>query len=317
MLNQNDQIKLDKFLKRISSYFKHVPYTERLVLIRDLKDFLGKDIEDSRVFGKSVSETLGKYRNRKALANNILQKHGFSKSEKSFDGFNLFLIVLFTGTLAVLIALTFFMKSLFPLFEVDDINGKLKLFGGKITLDEDDFEAHGNFTTKIIINGEEVDFQTLKAKQKRLGEMELKGDFPVDQIDELNILAETGSFEIVEGGKNISYKCNTDEVLEDYIKMKDRILKINLVKKVDCFIKVPNQISFKLRLNKGRVKLKDLKQDFSVILKKGDILWEQKEKLNYGMSQDQLDNLDLSWENGTLSPFKGKIEIEQGELSIK
>ena len=49
----------------------------------------------------------------------------------------------------------------------------------------------------------------------------------------------------------------------------------------------------------------------------GDLIWEQREKLNYGMSQEQLDDLDLSWENGSLSPFRAKIDVEQGELSIK
>ena len=197
MFYQEDKKKIEKFLRKIEAYFKNVPYSERQKLLSDLKEFLTRDIEDSRIHGKSVAEVLSKYKNKKALANSVLQKFGYPSSERTFDGFKIFLWILFTGTIAILIALTIFMKSFFPIYEIDEKNGAMKFFGGRIVLDEEEFILDDDFTGKIIINGQEVDLKTWRTKKDKTGKIVLKGEFTLDQIKEINIRAIKGNFEIV------------------------------------------------------------------------------------------------------------------------
>ncbi len=193
MLGLKDSKLLDNFLHKFDRYFRHVPYTERIKLIGELKSTIIEDYENSKSAMLELKDILKRYNNKKALANSILQKNGFPPPDKDHDWVKIFVIFLFTGTIICLILITFFLKSFFPLFNIDDKEGTISFFGGRITFDESELDIDPDLNVNIFINGEEVSFRDLE-KIKQRGELRVKGEFGRSDVRDLSINLDRGKF---------------------------------------------------------------------------------------------------------------------------
>ncbi len=296
---------LDKFIKKCEKYFLHIPYSKRLSLFEEIKSDLLKE----RNQGRALQDVISQYKDMKSFSNSYLKNAGLPLYEKKINWAKIIVVTFLLFLFSLLVGLYFFFKSFFPLFEINDDTGSVKFFGGRIDLDDQDF------STKVYINGKEVtrrDILEANEKQPNVrGNLEKKyvSFFQISGKD-LDLELEAGNFE------ELSYECFSANINDNFLKNENNSIFLNFEEKIYCDIKVPQEIDLDIKANKGNIKIKNLKQNFSVYIDNGDLYWKQLEKELYGLPEDGPIKTDLSWRSSN-SIYNAQVDINQGVFKFE
>lgn len=306
--------KLQKYLSKLDARLKIIPYSKRQGLISELKNQIYRQISEEKHLGIDPDNIVSRYRNIEVIAKGILEKNGYPIKDSKMSSFKVILGIIILFFIIFFIVITFFIKSFFPIFDFDDLSGDLKLFGGKISLEEE--LEKSNFQGRIIINGKEYKLEDLK-DPKDENKIDLKGTLPVTGLKSFFLKLQKGKVKIQSGDKELEYKCNTINPPPNFILIKDSALILELSEDVDCQLKVPISFPFKLEMQHGDITLENLKQDFDLKLVQGEVIWNQENKSYYNITNQMLQRPDLEWESPPLAPYKGKISIMAGSFLMK
>ncbi|MFZ9000998.1 MAG: hypothetical protein ACO20H_06820 [Bacteriovoracaceae bacterium] len=296
---------LSQFIKKCEKYFKHIPYSKRLTIYEEIKSDLLKERDQ----GKDLQEVISQYKDMQAFSNSYLKNAGQVLYERKLDWGKIIVVTFIMFILAFLVGLYFFFKSFFPLFEINDSTGSVKFFGGRIDLDDQDFN------TKIYINGKEVTRKDI-LEANREGP-NVKGSLEKEYVSSLNLSGQEFDLDI-EGGnfEELTYECFSASVNEDFLKSEKGSISLNFKEPVYCDVKIPHEIDLNIKAARGNFKITNLTQNFSVYMETGDVFWKQDLKELYGLSTNYPIKLDLSWKSKN-SIYSGEVEIEKGVFKVE
>ncbi len=299
---------LSDFTKKCERYLLHIPYSQRLTIFESMKtDLLNEKDQGSY---SSLEQVASQYKDLQAFSNSYLKKAGLPLYEKKVNWAKIIVISLIVLFISFFVSLYFFFQSFLPIVEINDRSGSVKLFGGRIDLNDQDFQ------TKLYINGKEVTPDHLMDRSPE--DPNIKGNLGKQYISDFKIMADEIDLNVIAGDfSELSYECLSARVTDDFLKSENQVISLNFEDKAQCKLEIPHEIKLDITASSGFIALKNLKQDFHISLNKGELVWSQDEKSYYGLSQDESFVPDLTWKSSGSSSYRGAVEIEQGVFKIK
>lgn len=267
----SDEKLLENYLSDLEGYLLHLPIMKRYEILNEAREH-ALNLQDQKA--GSLQDVFCSLSDRTALINHFLIKHNLptvTKKKQPFWRYVLLTMIslIVLGTLAIIILI----KSMMPLFDFNDEDGTLTLFGGKFVFEKDDntyFNSRQNKTNKWK-TGYSVD---------------LKGSVPSYGVSKIFINSQNVDFAIRSKKDVFEYNCRTDNSKMDALKRDADQLTLDLPPNAQCMIYVPEEVPFIATFKNGLVNIKDLKQSFKLELNNGTISWKQEDADKFNLNTE-------------------------------
>ncbi len=297
--SDEEQKKLDDFLKKIEYQINHLDLSDRNKIIEEIKSHITETVSGS---GQTLNSIIYEYRDYVSLANQFLIKNGHKKISKRKNFLKYFLLATAFTTVFGGIILAVMIKSFLPIFEVNEKEGNIKILGSTIVLDMDD----------------ESFMNRMQSKSKDLV-VKLKGEFEATNFTAINIKALNSDFQIGQSvNANISYNCKASESIDDFLKTSNSLIEFNL-KSVNsrCIFKIPKGMEISLNVTNGIVKLNTIENPFGVKVLNGLISWRVGIPQKFYATTSVNNGVIIGPRPDAVNPeFEANLEIMNGNIII-
>ncbi|MBI2522698.1 MAG: hypothetical protein HYV97_19915 [Bdellovibrio sp.] len=204
----------------------------------------------------------------------------------------------FTLTMfAALLGTAYFLRSITPLFEIDESTNKIALFGGKYKLD---FKKDVQPKIKVALQEENY-------------RVSIEGDITTKDYDTISIDAEQTDMSLESRGKKLSYHCRATKQDDGLIETSDDDLKLKIEGEAICQVVVPERKRVRVFFRSGLLRLHSVDQDIDLKISDGMVIW--------GSGNYSKFKLDLEIEDGhvygSYAKFKGKSDNDRGLYTAK
>jgi hypothetical protein len=300
-------MRLEKYLEKLEEETSSLSISLRMEILHRVKNEIEKTSKEGDLPLERVLQSMGPPR---SIANRILQEKNFpplrgSAKPKWRMFFAACLGIFGLGTLALVLLI----KSFFPLIEVDEETGAMRLLGGKINLSDSQFH-HSQFVSGSTFRSESIIMNSFSfSESQRL----------LPDIHTISIRAPLGQFHIsTHATRSIEYRCEIEGSDADKSKNvfenhdNEALLNLEQLSKASCQIKVPNGVPLKSELGSGILIFQNLEQDLHAELDQGVIHFHQKSPNLYEFSN--------SVTHGTiqeLKPSQAKGGVHQITLRVQ
>jgi hypothetical protein len=296
--------KTEQFLKKVEAYLEHLTIDDKYKVLSSIKDDLQQAREKNNLSEKEVLQSFGP---PLEAVNRYLVQHRLPKATKKkrwsllkVIGLSLLTFIV-AGTLAVLILI----KSLTPIYEINEEDGTLSLLGGRYTF-EQDMQSF---------------FQTTRLKHlKNDLNYKIEGDFKDSSINQVEIIVEAGDLSIQPSEEGaISYKCMSNQANVDYFSTEGQSISLDLKGGSQCLFYFPKEIDLKIVQNSGHIRLANLAQNVELTLESGIVSWRQADPSLFTTDVRVVNgNVDDQWKMKTLDgPYQVQINITNGNVSLR
>lgn len=191
---------IERYMSQLDQYLAHIPATEKAEIILELNAHIQDSLQNGN---KDVEEVLNNLGTPEEAARRYLEERGLSLSMPKLSGqkseTGKWLTIAFLGSFGLSIAFAIFIMTFFsPLVDVQEEEGKVRILGGLINVQED---------------------MTSKNKGKKRKDKKIKAHLKFSGTDQ----GKEKHVEInVDGDKespNIEIKVDGDQLKEDQIKL--------------------------------------------------------------------------------------------------
>ena len=288
------QKKINEYLQSIEKCLDGINVTDRADILMELNSHIQDSYDRSDQDVAAILKALGEPHQ---VANRFLIARGLKPVKPSRKPLLGKIALGFMGLSALaLIALVLFIRSFFPLLEVNEEEGRVVILGGMIDVDE----KNGKVSLgKGLIKVEDAEIQfdrkvTLMTDQS-IRVMEFRGNHTAKGQESLSFRATNGKLKLVRSeGENIEYKCElsalTGEQLNanDFIYAKDKVVNFNfdqgILSGAECKIQVPEGLAAKVHLTNGALELSNLTENVDAEITNGKIKFKRDEKTSYAFN---------------------------------
>ncbi len=202
---------IENYMSQLDQYLSHIPATEKAEIILELNAHIQDTLSNSE---KSTEEVLNSLGTPEETAKRYLEERGLSLSPNRMtlprNDTGKWLTIAFLGTIGLFMAFSIFVMLFFsPLVEVKEEEGKVRILGGLINVQED---------------------LTKRAKKNKP-----KGIRHKDQTVDIEITtdeSEKSAIQIKGDGENIEIKANGFESLKELKELK-KLKKLKKLKNLD------------------------------------------------------------------------------------
>lgn len=307
-LNPSERKKLDQYLRGIESIIgKKMSSTNKAVIVSSIIEEL-LQIKNSELL--SMEQVLLRYNDKLSLVNVHLARKGMRPvSRKPFGILKIIFLFFIALILSMILGIILVIKSFTPLINVDDIDGTLEIFGGRIFLNKDD----ASFFTKI----NDRDYNEWKKTARSM-----KGSFELTNLSSipLSIQLDKGELALRTHEKDqLSYSCLVEQGQGQLFDQTKSGIIMNLVAgKAYCLLYIPQNQQFDVSIRQGHLNLTDLRQHFSVTIEDGILSWAQTHKKDFvaklvegSVTKGQLSDFSSS------GPYSFNIKVSKGEIRFR
>lgn len=295
---------LDEYLKGLEEYLLDLRIDQRNKIILEIRSEIETALRLKNQDIETIIKSLGKEFD---LINRFRLQAGFPKAtnHKKRNWFKIIILSMASFVIIGVIAVLIFIKSLTPIFEINQKDGMLTLLGGKINLYQDDETFFGG--TRLKIN------------KKELNKAEISGDLPGLNIDRINLVGENVDIALRSHDlETIKYKCQSKEAMNDFVAQIPDGYSFTLRGAIQCIFYFPVGVEIDGKFKQGFVNLRNLKQDVNIRVGNGHISWKQDNPANYQI-RTKVSNGLVKGSLGKFSDdgnYRANLIIDNGNIHI-
>lgn len=297
-------VRLESYLHSLDKALGKIPISQRAEIVTEIKSHvLAAQDKDPTM---SVDQILASLGQPETVANRFLLEKGLKPVPPPRSPVIKWLVIGFLGTFGIFILfITILLLKFSPLVEISEREGRVKILGGAIDIDDNNLNWHGKFD--VNING--------KDKSKSIA-----GTRPIDakNIDKIFVPFRNGKFEISYNNEGrFTWGCNATEGGDSFSMAAEsnRILTLDLdkIRGVKCELSLPQGVPLVLNGANGDIEVEEPQAPLSIQLANGRVTLDPDKNKNY--------EYELKVQNGRVdefesAPTKGsikiKIEIQNG-----
>lgn len=295
---------LDLYLAKLERALGSISVSEKAEIIMEIKSHVMDALENHS--DRSVSEILRGLGEPEQVANRYLLERGLEPVKPPRSSTIKWLVIGFLGTLSILVVSTFVLIfSLTPLVEVNEEEGKVKILGGMIKINEiDDFDGDFSF-----------DLSDLEGLEDQLEGLELKvGSKDSSEID----LGSAKTFSVELSNSNTKME-NTESKTLKYScsSLKKAKIDKNLDKVTfdlknspfsNCKFEIPKGVKVEARAQNGNLKFSGIENSLKVDLMNGLVKFIPNADSSY--------SYDLSVQNGSVADFVSSTDKNAYKVQV-
>lgn len=279
-MTAQDQAQLDAYLKKIETALDKIPVADRADILMELHSH----ITDSTA-SQSLDEVLKALGEPHHVANRYLIARGVQPLPPPKKPVLRWVF----GTFGVLALLTMIMvvvviRSFFPILEVDEKNGRVRILGGMVDVDEESGRVSiGKGLLKIDADDAGVQVYSSKNRlETSTNRVRMDGHFKANDFKKLKIKANNAKLEVTSqaGASELHYQCKALQkkpgaTLGELHKLNPKgVLEFDLTSGLlgsDCEFSLPGSIAIEATLDNGKIEFNELLQDVDASISNGKI----------------------------------------------
>lgn len=311
-------LRLEAYLHSLDKALGPIPISQRAEFIMEIKNhILAAQKGDS---SQSMDQILAALGQPEIVATRFLLEKGLKPISPARSPIIKWLVIGFLGTLGILtLFVTILIFKFSPLIEVSEKDGRVKIFGGTIDINDFDGDDFANWNGGGHFANKKGQFK-FKVDTANSGGNSIEGTRQIDSssIDKIFIPFSNGKFEIrYNRQKKFSWDCKTSEGSDSFSMAteQNRVLTLNLnrTKGVRCELNLPEEVLFAISGANGDLAIDSPHGPMDIQLANGRVVIEPDRAKSY--------NYDLKVLNGKADEFEStnaanaikiKVEIKNG-----
>lgn len=313
-MNSNDR-QIQSYLLRVETELQSLPVKDRAQILLRIDEQIRQGLEQNGGHLQSVLSRLGP---PEQLARREATARGFQYQPPPRRNTGKYV---FFGIVAVLAMSVFaglmLVRSLFPLIDVNEEEGTVKFFGGRIDLNDE------NSQWSITTFDDEKGLQVFGSNKR------MTGDLPAEGVKELQVTSKNGNIEFVtQQSDQVSYDCKLYggriERDEFFLGNQAGILTFEMIDRVQraqCRFSLPPEIKITASMGNGQIRLQGPRQETEIQLGSGQIHFQRAEQTDY-LFEAKVENGILSGIDPNLAPssnqlYQAKLVVSNGEIRVE
>ena len=297
-----EQEQLEFFLQQLSSLLGYLPTEERFGLLLEIKAELLQIYQQN----DDMAATLRPFRDPNTLLNYHLVRRGHPvlPNKTKLGCFRSCLLLLLALVLVVVLLIWVLLKSIFPLFDYNEVDQTVTIFGVEMEFSG----PHHRFS--------------LGPLDKNLNEFNAQLEMELDLA-----AVEIVHFQMVEGkvrwqggalGDKLQLKCQSKEAEAQPVKVEAKKIWLRLDHPGDCQILVPPGKKLEIFLQNGVTVLKNLQNDFEVEVQDGSVSWWQQDQSIYKRPILKAETIQEKSSNfSSIGKYFAQLQVVRGKIQIR
>jgi len=251
-MEYSDERRLENFLRDLKSYMGHLSITTQHEMIVEIKKFILDSHDKGKIPLKLILDSLSDY---PTIVNKFLLEKGHPPTKKKKrSAFKAFIVFFSMSFLVFLITGYFFIKSLLPIYDVDKKTGGVKLFGGKVKLDNNSF-YFSNSTAPAPVQLQEF-----------------AGEIEAANLQQISIIADyyDGSWVSAEND-NFKYSCESSKIHHELVDQVNKKIVLNIPGKSKCTFFIPESLSIIAQVKSGSIVIDAISNEGKIQMVNGNV----------------------------------------------
>ncbi|PIR22067.1 MAG: hypothetical protein COV44_09840 [Deltaproteobacteria bacterium CG11_big_fil_rev_8_21_14_0_20_45_16] len=315
-LDEKDRNRLNIYLKELEEALKSIGAVERSEIILEISSHIRESCSKS---GRPMNEVIGALGTPEQVANRFLMERGLKPIQLKRFGFlkwalagvGVFIIVGFLSAI-------FLLKSLLPILDVNDEEGRIRILGGLIDIDEKEHKVSLG-KGLIRIRDEDVSFEFEAIK--------FQGSYDLKDIGAIRVKSINGKMQFDQkASSELRYDCrlvNSKKEIDTskLVEIEENVLTLDMTKDVggmNCHFSLPPGLDLDVDLANGKLDFRELKQNLNARLTNGSINFERDPSKSYHVDADvavghrKLPKLNAE-EN---FDYNVKLQVKNGKIRV-
>ncbi len=304
-------LRLESYLHSLDKALGQIPISQRAEIVTEIKSHILAAQESDP--SATIDQILASLGQPEIVANRFLLEKGLKPIPPSRSPVMKWLVIGFLGTVGIFtLFVTVLIFKFSPLIEVNEKNGRVKIFGG--TIDINDFEER-DFA---YWNGKKGKFKLKVDASSRSNSIEGAREIDPKAIDKIFIPFSNGKFEITYNSqKKFSWDCRSSEGADSFSMAteQNRVLTLNLkkTKGIKCELSLPEGVAVSISGVNGDLEIENPHGPMDIQLANGRVVIAPDDKKAYNYDLKVLNGKTDSFDStNAANAIKIRVEIKNG-----